>query len=381
MTRFFVRVGLGLAIVFAAFEVMSGVIGTVLPSDGEIRYLGYHGRSEYAVRSLDLTRGISIEAPIPSMQLYGGALSPDGAYLWFSSESGTFVFDTRTQHLQQVFDHELMLHWFHNSPEVLLEFFPDIDTPPRIFRANIDGSDFREITPTDRLAHCAGADISPDDGQIAFDGCSVQESTLSFMNSDGTNFYHLPDTFSDTFFPSWSPDGNYVAFTQYRDGLTQINMSRPDGSEQRSLISSEAIINDFLWSPDSSAIATIIRSAGGGTEVMIARLDGQLSSIYFISTGTSVRWSPDGRILMTTTSPSQGSFYYTFTFYDPSSWQVLYTTETNYGHVWSPDGRMFAHITTNYNELCVLNVADWSTHYCVAVNRPTSAPPVMVWLP
>jgi hypothetical protein len=381
MTRFFVRVGLLLMVGFVALGMLVGVAGGVLPYDGEIRYLGFEGRGFYAIRSIDLVRGITREVILPVMGIYDSALSSDGAYFWFTNADGTFVFNIETQQLQLVYEEAVRIYWLHNSPEVILVFFPDIDSLLRIFRVNVDGSNFRELILTERLASCGGLDISPDDSQIVFDGCSVQDSSISFINADGTNYYRLPETFSDTFFPSWSPDGRYIAFTQRGEGVSEINISNPDGGGRRNLVSRDGIINDFQWSPDSTAIATIVRPLDGDTEAVIATIDGQSSSVSFISAGATVEWSPDGRVLMTTASPMQGNFNYSFAFYNPSNLQMLYATQSYYGHVWSGDGSLFAYITPNYNELCILNVADWSTRRCVTAERPSNTPYTMIWLP
>jgi Tol biopolymer transport system component len=59
-------------------------------------------------------------------------------------------------------------------------------------------------------------------------------------------------------YPTWSPDGQQIAFMSWRNGRTQIFTMTADGTEQKPLVtlaSGSAI--DPRWSPDGHHIAFV----------------------------------------------------------------------------------------------------------------------------
>lgn len=66
--------------------------------------------------------------------------------------------------------------------------------------------------------------------------------------------------------PSWSPDGNWIAFTSYRGGDVAIWKMRPDGSDAVQLTQGDG--DDYFpsWSPDGTRIA--FQRNGPGTRIV-----------------------------------------------------------------------------------------------------------------
>jgi len=93
--------------------------------------------------------------------------------------------------------------------------------------------------------------ISPDGRWIAYMQTSDQEDVF-LARTDGTEYRRLTDdTFRDRA-PSWSPDGQHIAFASDRGGSWGIWWMRPDGSGLEQLARGGAFP---LWSPDGSRIA------------------------------------------------------------------------------------------------------------------------------
>ena len=87
----------------------------------------------------------------------------------------------------------------------------------------------------------SGGDLSSFSGRIAFDNLGRWA-----IDADGTDLTRLTHAPYPEFDPSWSPDGNEIAFRSERSGEPEIWIMNADGTDQRRL-------TDGLspaWSPD-----------------------------------------------------------------------------------------------------------------------------------
>jgi Tol biopolymer transport system component len=79
-----------------------------------------------------------------------------------------------------------------------------------------DGSNPRRLT--DHSADDRSPSWSPDGQYIAFESERDDRVGIYVMGSDGSNPHRLTDHLADYRAPSWSPDGRYIAFESNRDG-------------------------------------------------------------------------------------------------------------------------------------------------------------------
>lgn len=231
----------------------------------------------------------------------------------------------------------------------------------------------------------SNASFSPDGSAIAlgtWEGLGDYQggrhqvgAALWVMRADGSEL--TPIAFSHqltAFFPTWSPDGNWIACTIQG----RIELVRPDLSERRQLSPGSVPV----WSPDGRLIATMVQDEGsmdwwiqllslhGSPPVRLThgsfpswspdgrRLtfmqrvqdEGVLFDAFVIDAdgsnrgrlcdGFLPRWSPDGeRILVTRLGPAKG--FRLLTIAPDGSDERLLASETHWGH-WSPDGRRIA---------------------------------------
>ena len=86
------------------------------------------------------------------------------------------------------------------------------------------------------------------------------------MNADGTGVLRRTNNGASDYAPTWSPDGQQIAFTSDRDGNFEIYVMNADGSGQtRRRTSNGASDDDPSWSPDGQQIAYQADDGAGAT--------------------------------------------------------------------------------------------------------------------
>lgn len=152
-----------------------------------------------------------------------------------------------------------------------------------IWLMNSDGSDRR-------LLHASGGGpaFDPTGSTIAFG----DDGAIRKINVDGTGLTLLTNAGRK---PAWSPDGTQIAFQRTVGGIEQLFLMNADGSDQRQILTSPAVL-DPVWLP-SSRIAFSILSSRSNYELhsldptdpaSLVRLTDRKGNDFEPS------WSPDG---------------------------------------------------------------------------------------
>ena len=118
----------------------------------------------------------------------------------------------------------------------------------------------------------------------------------SVASAAATPIRQLTNTQASNIRPSWSPDGNQIAFQTNRDGPYHIYLMNADGSNVRQLTSGDADDRHPAWSPDGKQLAF-----DSGDQVhreiwtieVSSRQRTQLTRLGGIASFPS--WSPDGK--------------------------------------------------------------------------------------
>ena len=157
-----------------------------------------------------------------------------------------------------------------------------------------DGSD--PLPLTDYPADDWISSWSPDGNQIVFESKRDGNYEIYVMNADGKNQQRLTDHPAHDGFPSWSPDGTQIAFMSKRDGNYEIyimpapgSQMEPDRTEPQRLTINHVEDFDPSWSPDGEWLA-FVSNRDGNDEIYTMRVDS--SSVHQLTDPGAQNWSP-----------------------------------------------------------------------------------------
>jgi TolB protein len=160
----------------------------------------------------------------------------------------------------------------------------------------LDGAQFRATNPT----------WSPDGQFIAFAGSRQGRDVdvrIYVMGKDGSGLHALTDPTAVVLpnHPTWSPDGQSIAFDAYHGEASRqqdIYVMQANGTNPHLVTHTGANLNPS-WSPDSRRIAFMSARSGGKYNIYIMNADGTniRRVTYNSSWDGESSWSPDGKRL------------------------------------------------------------------------------------
>jgi Tol biopolymer transport system component len=196
-------------------------------------------------------------------------------------------------------------------------------------------------------------------GQIAFASNRDGNFEIYTMSEDGSDQTRLTEEDANDFDPSWSPDGDKIAFVSFRDGSNnmEIYVMDADGSDQTRLTDNDdALDREPSWSPDSDKIAFVSdRDLIGippdeiGDANAIYSMDADDGDDVTMLTdndvplGSRPTWSPDGEKIAFVSFRDGDNEIYSMNADDGSDVTMLTEHEANHLYpTWSPDGEKIA---------------------------------------
>jgi dipeptidyl aminopeptidase/acylaminoacyl peptidase len=145
-----------------------------------------------------------------------------------------------------------------------------------------------------------GGTFPGENGLIAFTSNEGEGGyyDIYVMNADGSDVTKLTNNSALDSGPSWSPDGENIAFSSYRDGNYDIYVMNADGSDQTRLTNSDADDSGPSWSPDGEKIAFNIANETAGTRNIYVMNAADGSELERLTSNPAIdgfpSWSPDG---------------------------------------------------------------------------------------
>src|SRR5215208_2531616 len=191
-------------------------------------------------------------------------------------------------------------------------------------------------------------------GQIAFVSLTDGNDEIYVMNADGSGLTRLTDDPADDFNPSWSPDGEKIAFGSFRDSNEESNneeiyvMSADDGSGLTRLTDDPAIDTFANWSPDGEKIAFTSDRDNSIDEIYVMNADDGSDVTRLTDNDAddlAPSWSPDGERIAFASDRDENATHEIYVMNaDDGSGQTRLTNNDadDFNPSWSPDGEKIA---------------------------------------
>ncbi len=158
-----------------------------------------------------------------------------------------------------------------------LAYSADTNSNADIYLINVDSVLQGKSPIIKRLTTNPAADFdptwSPDGEHIAFRSQRDGNDEIYVMNADGTCQTNLTNEPLADWSPAWSPDGKHIAFARFFDNnsFTDIALINPNGSGLTRLTNAHGEYPD--WSPDGTRIA-FASARDGNYEIYVMNADG-----------------------------------------------------------------------------------------------------------
>ncbi|MBA3867576.1 MAG: PD40 domain-containing protein [Anaerolineae bacterium] len=145
---------------------------------------------------------------------------------------------------------------------------------------------------------------SPEGNRIAFNWITNNSSEIYIGNKDGTNITRLTNSPGSDRFPNWSADGTKIVFASERNNSPGIFTINVNGTNETRLTSNTFLDTFPAWSIDGTKIA-FTRYTSSSADIYLMNSDGtNLTRVTGPNNGINwgADWSPDGTKIAFTSS-------------------------------------------------------------------------------
>jgi len=135
---------------------------------------------------------------------------------------------------------------------------------------------------------------------------------LVVADADGENPHVVMQSNEPLMSPSWSPDGQTLAYVSFEDRLPSVYVQALKTGERRRVSARAGVNQAPAWSPDGKKLALTLSTRDGNLDVYVLDLDTQALTRITDDPGidTEPQWSKDGQNLYFTSDRAGGPQIY-----------------------------------------------------------------------
>ena len=190
--------------------------------------------------------------------------------------------------------------------------------------------------------HMASSGYAAGRPKIAFSSTRDGNSEIYVMDIDGRNQVRLTNDLANDFEPSWSPDGDRIAFASDRTGRTNHIFTMDSDGGNLVKLTEVGGSRDPAWSPDGKKIA-YTRSRGGYQLWVMDADGGNQASLTQIGKNLHPAWSPDGLRIAFVSVRAGATGIYAMDKNGNNEERITQNMVTAGHPAWSPDGKWIAY--------------------------------------
>lgn len=229
---------------------------SVAPDGGSVLYSAYSKDTKrYEIYELNLVTNETSVLTSAFGDLNAPEISPDGKTIAFTrfyvdpEKPTTWLMDRDGANPRQVADIRAWdSTWSPDGSAIL--FASQVGDLSQLFIVNVDGTGLHQVGDFPFLR--GRSDWSPQGLIVTYSG-RTWERELYIMNSDGSGQRQISPGGGNSQGPSFSPDGQWIAFTSYFDRYEvhgcEIYIMRVDGTDLRRLTDNEYCDYQPRWGP------------------------------------------------------------------------------------------------------------------------------------
>lgn len=184
--------------------------------------------------------------------------------------------------------------------------------------------------------------------------------SLQVADSDGFNARPILKSAHPMMSPSWSPDGNRLAYVSFETGAAAVYVQDINTGRREIVSYAKGLNNAPSWSPDGRKLALVL-SKDGNPEIYILDLASKqlrrLTNNFAID--TEPVWTPDGAAIVFTSDRGGGPQIYRVAIGSGETTRLTFEGKYNSRPVLSPNGKYlaFVHGTGNQFNIATIELA------------------------